>query len=290
MEIALLFKRILWKAQPILTANSPSIHMNIPSAGEARIRFFDSIYRPNVKRANPQKPFDNLDGGTRVLSNETECNQYMALYCGHHFYKLYSAYSSTRFENIEGRNVEIVDWGCGQALATCILIDYLINIGIKLNVSSITLIEPSAIALQCGCNYVRQMFQNDAAVDSAIRKVSKYIDELSVTDLISDSGNIKIHLFSNIIDVEGFDLSQLHQLMISSFQGTNRLICTSPDNLRKQRLDAFYHLFLQSHQLASESNSSEEIYGEIFYVANRRFEQRGIGRYERQFTVNLTQG
>jgi hypothetical protein len=264
--------------------------MNIPSAEAARIRFFDNIYRLSIEKANFQKPFDDLDRGTRVLSNETECNQYIALYGGHHFHKLYAAYRSTRFENIKDRNVEIIDWGCGQALATCILVDYLIDTDIELNVSSVTLIEPSAIALQCGCNYVHQMLQNSLSIGSMLRRISKYIDELLPVDLVSDPGNIKIHLFSNIIDLEGFDLRQLHRLIIDSFQGVNRIIYTSPDNLRKQRLDTFYDLFLQSHQPMRESNSNEAIYGEIFYAANRRFEQRRIGRYERQFTVNLTQG
>lgn len=263
--------------------------MNIPSLEEARIRFFDSIYRPSIVRANFQKPFDDLDRGTRVLKNETECNQYIALYGGHHFYKLYAAYASTNFENINSRDVEIIDWGCGQALATCVLIDYLIEIGVKLNVVSITLIEPSLVALQCGCNHIQQMFQNDAATNSAIRKVNKYIDDLVPTDLVSESNNIKIHLFSNIIDVEGFDLIQLHQLVVNSFQGRNRIICTSPDNLRQHRLDTFHSLFSQSPQLTRASSTSEAIDGEIFYAANGRFEQRRIGRCERQFTVNLTQ-
>lgn len=178
--------------------------------------------------------------------------------------------------------------GCGQALATCVLIDYLIEKGINLNVLSITLIEPSLLALQCGCNYVRQMFQNNASIDSAVVKINKYIDELLPTDLASDPNNIKIHLFSNIIDVEGFDLRQLYQLVLDSFQGINRIICTSPDNPRQQRLHTFYNLFSQSHQIFWESSSSEAIYREVFYAANRRFEQRRIGRCERQFTVNLT--
>lgn len=263
--------------------------MHIPSLEEAKIRFFDSIYRPSIARANFQRPYDDLDRGTRVLSSETECNQYIARYGGHHFYKLYAAYASTRFEHIKGRDVEIIDWGCGQALATCILIDYLIEIGIKLNVISITLIEPSLVALQCGCNHIQQMFQNDAPANSIIRKVNKYIDDLVSTDLVSEPDSIKIHFFSNIIDVEGFDLMQLHQLVVNSFQGRNRIICTSPGNSQQQRLDTFYSLFSQSHQLARVSSTSETIYGEIFYAANRRFEQRKITRCERQFSVNLTQ-
>jgi hypothetical protein len=264
--------------------------MNIPDAVAAKIRFFDNIYLPSIERGNFQKPFDDLDRGTRVLSNEIECSQYMALYGGHHFYKLYAAYKSTKFENIKGRNVEIFDWGCGQALATCILIDYLIDTGIEVNVSSITLIEPSAVALQCGCNYVRQMFQNQASIDSIIRKVGKYIDELLPIDLISSPSNIKIHLFSNILDVAGLNLTQLHQLLTGSFQGINRIICTSPDSYsQKHRLDTFCNLFSQSHQPVNELNSSEAIYEEIFYAASNEFERRKIGRYERQFTVNLTQ-
>ena len=74
------------------------------------------------------------------------------------------------------------------------------------------------------------MFQNNILINSAIRKINKHIDDLVHTDLVSEPGNIKIHLFSNIIDVEGFDLIQLRQLIVNSFQGLNRIICTSPDN------------------------------------------------------------
>jgi hypothetical protein len=181
------------------------IRMNIPSPKEAQIRF-SSIYRASVTRAAIRVPFDNLDNGTRVLSNESECIRYIALYGGHHFYKLYAAYSSTQFENIEGRDIEIFDWGCGQALATCALIDYFIEKNINLNVRSITLIEPSAVALQRGRSLVQRMFQNDSSTDSVVRLVNKYMDDLTSTDLVSEPDDIKIHLFSNIIDVEAFNL------------------------------------------------------------------------------------
>lgn len=262
--------------------------MNIPSFQEAQIRF-SSIYKENVKKAEIRVPFDNLDSGTRVLSDELECIRYIALYGGHHSYKLYEAYSSTRFENIQNREVEIIDWGCGQALATCVLIDYLIEKNINLNVSSITLIEPSRVALHRGRKLVQRMFQNNPSTDSVVRLVNKYLDDLTPADLVLEPSSIKVHLFSNIIDVEGFDLRQLYQLIIDSFQGLNRIICTSPDNGRQQRLETFYDLFSRSHQVSRESSSSEAIYGEVFYVAAGRYEERRIGRCEKQFTVNLTQ-
>lgn len=262
--------------------------MNIPNSQEAQTRFKD-IYTASVAKADLRVPFDNLDSGTRVLSNEAECLRDIALYGGHHFHKLYKAYSSTKFENIEGRDIEIVDWGCGQALATCILIDYLIGKNINLNVSSITLVEPSAVALKCGHSLVSKMFQNAPSTRSVVRSVNKYIDDLTSTDLVLESDSIKVHLFSNIIDVEGFDLRRLYHLMVSSFHGLNRIICTSPDNKRRQRLEMFYNFFLQSHEVMRTSSSNEAIYGEIFYAQTEKYEEQRIGRCERQFTVNLTQ-
>lgn len=115
------------------------------------------------------------------------------------------------------------------------------------------------------------------------------MDDLTSTDLVSEPDSIKIHLFSNIIDLEAFDLRQLYQLIADSFQGINRIICTSPDNGRQQRLENFYDFFSHSHQVTRASSSSEAISGEIFYAATGKYEERRIGRCERQFTVKLTQ-
>jgi hypothetical protein len=84
------------------------------------------------------------------LCDEAECIRYIALYGRHHFHKLYAAFDSTKLEELEGKNIQIIDWGCGQALASCILIDYLIEKNISPNILSITLIEPSQIALNRG--------------------------------------------------------------------------------------------------------------------------------------------
>ena len=157
--------------------------MNIPSSQKASIRF-SNIYKDSVTRSAIRVPFDNLDNGTRVLRDELECIRYIALYGGHHFHKLYAAYGSTMFKKIKSENIEIFDWGCGQALATCVLVDYLIEKNINLNVMSITLIEPSTVALQSGRRLVRQMFQNHSSTDSTVRLVNKYMDDLTSNDFV----------------------------------------------------------------------------------------------------------
>ena len=102
--------------------------MNIPSPYEMHKRFLE-IYQESVIAANIKVPFDSLDNGRRILSSESECTQYLALYGGRHYHKLSQAYASTKFERIGDKTVEIIDWGCGQALATCVLVDYLIDKG-----------------------------------------------------------------------------------------------------------------------------------------------------------------
>jgi hypothetical protein len=152
---------------------------------------------------------------------------------------------------------------------------------------SITLIEPSSIALNRGCRFIQQMFQNDFSINTTIRVVNKYIDDLNTSDLPSHTDTIKIHLFSNLIDVEAFNIDGLYQLIVNSFKGLNCVICTSPDNYRRNRLDQFYNLFEESCDVRNSVQSDQEIYKEIFYFKTRKYERLRIGRCERQFTVNL---
>jgi hypothetical protein len=252
---------------------------------DPQIRFLDDIYRPRTKQL--QISFQNFEHGTRVLSEEVECDRYIALYGGHHFHKLYAAFPSTNFQYTEGKNVEIIDWGCGQALATCVLIDYFVEKQIKANIKSITLVEPSSISLCRGYYFLRQMLEPNFSNQTVIRIVNKYMDYVNFNDLISSNSNIKIHLFSNIIDVEGLDLNKLYNLIINSFQGINRLICTSPYNDNRQRLDNFYNLFSEYPLVKNKFHSDEAIYKEVFKVSSGRFETSKITRYERQFTIKL---
>lgn len=266
--------------------------MNVPNPEKSTIRFVDDIYNFCIEKCKDiqdiQSVLRGLDHGTAVLDDDAKCDQYVAFYGGHHFHKLYAAFASTNFQYIDGKNLEIIDWGCGQALATCVLIDYLIEKSFKPNIVSVTLIEPSLIALKRGYNFTFQMLQCKPYAVTSIRIVNKYIDGLTFSDLLSDVDNIKVHLFSNIIDVEGFSLERLHELIIRSFSGLNRFICTSPDNHRRYRLDNFQNLFSQSCKIYNLMSLDEPIYKKVFYFKTGRYEERRIGRCERQFTVNLT--
>ncbi len=262
--------------------------MNSPKNQQTQTRFFSNIYKRCVAEAAPRVPFDNLEHGTKILHDETECIRYIALYGGHHFHKLYAAFESTKLEELEGKNIQIIDWGCGQALATCVLIDYLIEKNITLNILFITLIEPSQIALNRGNNLINQMLQNDALMDLTVKTVNQKIDKLTCDDLVSVPECIKIHLFSNIIDIQGVDLIQLYTLIAGSFKGINYMLCTSPSNGGQSRLQSFHHLFSQNHTVTDLSSSNKPINGEVYLATSQSYKHIEIARCEELFIVNLT--
>jgi hypothetical protein len=252
-------------------------------------RFFDDIYVAALNRCDStvylSKMLEILKNGKAVLDNQATCDWYLALYGAHHFYKLYAALDAINFD-INGQAIEIVDWGCGQALATCVVMDYFIARSITPDICSITLVEPSGVALERGAGFVRQMAQGYLGKLGEIRSVGKYLDELAVGDLGGDGKTIKLHLFSNIIDVDTFDLYRLYELIVASFQGFNHFICTSPNN-HQGRLDTFCHPFFWSYQASNDIRCQDAIYGDVFFFKSGRFQEYKISRYERQFAVSL---
>lgn len=253
------------------------------------VRFFENIYRQTIEKTKRFNRYE-LERGRKILETKEECDQYLIVYGGMHYHKLISAFQSTQFENVIDRNIEIIDWGSGIATASTILVDYLIEKRIGLNIEKITLIEPSEFATNKGINLLKRVFQNDEEVETVIKVVNKSINGLSCDDIKTESENIKVHLFSNIVDVQNIELNHLYDIVTSCFKETNRIICTSPKNDLEDRirLDEFYNLFNAEHDLMYEHITSADIVAEDFRINSWGFEERSIKRYEKQFTIYLS--
>jgi hypothetical protein len=86
-----------------------------------------------------------------------------------------------------------------QALATIVLLEHLGEKNIDLNIDRVTLIEPSEIALKRASLHVKHF-----TPEVRMRTVLKDMDSLEATDVNSLDESVKIHLFSNILDVEAY--------------------------------------------------------------------------------------
>lgn len=173
--------------------------------------------------------FNSLGRGTAVLTTEDQLVVYMSQLGKMHFAKLNDAFNGLPNDL---KNIHLFDWGCGQAPASKMFIDRFSNDAIK----SLTLIEPSQAALKRGSLHL----SNDTDV---IRTVNKDFDSLVTEDieLKKDTNDITVHIFSNVIDMEFFQLHNLIELLRTTSSGSTYYVVVSPfiTTTQTQRIQTF---------------------------------------------------
>ena len=265
---------------------------------DGRVDFFRGIYKLAVTLILEAKPkfnffqFQNAVANGTLPLNKAHTLAYMACYSGHHYHKLRAAFNRTDFADLQGKQIEIVDWGCGQAVATCILLDWLLETGIPLSIARMTLIEPSIDALNSGTNYIQQILEGIPSVQDYIRTVNVSLDNLADEQIVTNLSDIKIHLFSNILDVSGIDLDKLATRIERCSPGQNRFICSSPYYTESDkgchRLQEFMNIFARSHNLTNKRETSQPTDKHPFYSFKEgEWVSDRISRFERRFTINF---
>jgi len=227
---------------------------------------FDIIHKLSVnhyKLVADDSIFYSLQRGIRVITDENQLFAYMNSYGNMHFCKLISSYKYLPQEYFKNE-LSVIDWGCGQGLATMALIDFLNANCCEYRIKSVYLIEPSEIALKRASLHIDKY--NNAI---KIRTINKDIDSLSKADFNNCNISCKLHLFSNILDIDLFSLTNLTNFIYSNFKGENYFVCVSPyvNDLKTNRLDGFMKFF-----------STNCDFEEIVAVNNR------AGEWERNWT------
>lgn len=227
------------------------------------------------------KYYRQLDNGTAILDTNEQLNLYLAAYGDMHQEKLVQAYK-VLFDkcNLNNKQAEVIDWGCGQAFASCVLLDYIYQSKINLDLLHFLLIDPSKVALQRGVEHIE-------AISQRVPKPTMFaINERADTDLLSgivkSESNIKIHLFSNLLDIQTLDLKRVFGNILKNFKGENYFICVSPIN--GSRLLSFYNMFENKNLISTNGNS---INLEIFRPSTMSRINKTVSRIEYIFNVNL---
>jgi len=203
---------------------------------------FNSIRQVSVERyasIASDSIFYSLGRGVTVLTEESQLFAYMNSYGKMHNQKLTTSFDFLP-ENIFNDSVDIIDWGCGQAMAAMNLFEYLNAKNIKHKTSQITLIEPSELALKRGALHIKR-FLPSAVIDTK----NKDLDSLTNDDFKNNQNNFHLHLFSNILDIDLFSLTSLIERIDKNFKGVNYFVCVSPyiNDLKTERLDSFMKYF-----------------------------------------------
>jgi len=211
--------------------------------------------------------------GVCVYTEEDQLNAYLVAYGEMHKLKLENVLGQIdrgSLSRLIANGVSIVDWGCGQGLASLVFIDWLRSaVGGGLNVKAVRLLEMSDIARARAEKLVSK------SVGDSSGNVVRAIPWLPGIPLTFDNfslpgGTPVIHLFSNILDVAAIDLRNVCNVVEAiKVCGRSLMIAVSPKNLGSERIGAFWQMLGMPRVLARASDSIE--LRNCQYVKNLRY-------------------
>lgn len=200
---------------------------------------------PTSKRAYP---WIGLSHGVKLLENDDELAQYLCAYGKMHKEKIDLALCSIKEPlSVFTRDITIIDWGCGQGLASICFFDYLRVLGIAHKVNKVVLIEPSGPALNRAQEHLIKYIDGDK-----ITPVNKYINDVTKND-ISETRGFVIHFFSNILDIPNVNIQHLANLIKDNITAEQLFFCVGPQNLGASKISEFAKLFdIKENELIEE--------------------------------------
>ncbi len=188
-----------------------------------KVRDLSTKFYRELPQALQDELFEALNRGVDILDSEPQMTTYLYAFGKMHQAKLEYAFSKLPKEILELPEINIIDYGCGQALGTMCYADYLRENCYSQKVKSITLIEPSEMCLKRAALHASVFFPN-----AEIKTVNKEFDNLIQSDIICSEETPTLHILSNVLDVLNFDLDKFSTLIKDSLNGYNQFVCVGP--------------------------------------------------------------
>ncbi len=167
--------------------------------------------------------YNALNHGVDILDSEPQMVTYLYAFGNMHQAKLNRAFEQLPDAFLQQPEIRIVDYGCGQAIGTMCYADFLTTRGLSQTIKSVTLIEPSEICLKRAALHVSQFFPN-----AEIHTVCKSFDDLTDNDLANPDDIPTLHILSNVLDIQEFDLEDFATLIDNNLSNYNQFVCVGP--------------------------------------------------------------
>ena len=221
-----------------------------------KVRDLSTKFYRELPQALQDELFEALNRGIDILDSEPQMTAYLFAFDKMHQAKLNYAFGKLPEEFFEQPEINIIDYGCGQALGTMCYIDFLNKNNYWQKVNSITLIDPSEICLKRAALHVSVFFP-----EARIITINKRFNDLNERDIacnewldglymrreIEENELIpKLHIFSNVLDINSFNMSQLANLIKGRMVGYNQFVCVGPffhSDEKDNRMSCFSSLF-----------------------------------------------
>jgi SAM-dependent methyltransferase len=215
-----------------------------------------------------------LDRGRAILVTEDQLDQY---------WKSHGPVVKSQWDNVFNvcKNInidffdsdfEIIDYGCGQGMASILFLDNYWDF--EKNIYKIKLIDPSTVALQRarGIIEIYQFFSSKIQIVG----INKKLDDIEKKDLETSHNLNTIHFFSNILDMDVFELDTLLKKILEN-KGRHLFLAVSHDRYHdggSSRLKYFYNKLIKYKHI--KINRKEELKKFEWDVGKRKYAIRFI--------------
>lgn len=228
---------------------------------------------------------ESLNRGVDVLDTEPLLQMYMYAFGKMHNAKLQFAFGQMHDRISKTERVQIIDYGCGQGLASICYHDFLTAHNPKQKITKIILVEPSSLALSraellCSCFYP----------NTDIVAVNKSFDNLNDEDIDVSPEVLTLHIFSNILDVESYDLQHLIHIVSNLKSEKNELVIVSPivNEVRTQRLKTFAanfngHIYYENYLSKRQLDEERDWTCSILLCSNRTEQELMVSKCDKIF-------
>jgi len=188
-----------------------------------KVRDLSTKFYRELPQALQDELFEALNRGIDILDSEPQMTTYLYAFGKMHQAKLEYAFSKLPKEFLKQPEINIIDYGCGQALGTMCYADYLRENGYSQKIKTITLIEPSEMCLRRAALHASVFFP-----DAEANTINKSFDELKGDTICFDENIPTLHILSNVLDILDFDLVGFANLIKEHIKGYNQFICVGP--------------------------------------------------------------
>lgn len=188
-----------------------------------KVRDLSTKFYRELPQALQDELHEALNRGIDILDSEPQMTAYLFSFGKMHQAKLEYAFNHLPKEFLSQPEINIIDYGCGQALGTMCYADFFRENGFAQKVKTITLIEPSEICLKRAALHASVFFS-----DAEIKTVNKNFDALDEDDIYCGEDVPTLHILSNVLDMMDFDLDKFSALIKGSLSGYNHFVCVGP--------------------------------------------------------------
>ena len=179
---------------------------------------------------------ESLSSGKALLKSSNQLDAYLYHYGDMHRKKLLRAYSNLP-DSILKQSFSIIDWGCGQGLASIVLDDFMAKHECYANaITDITLVEPSKMCLRRAIGYVEWSLPK-----VLLTTVNKKEENVEAADICIQENTV-LHILSNVVDMPEFSGDGIRKFLSSTKGLRHILVMASPfysEDGRGKRMDDF---------------------------------------------------